>query len=66
MLRATVALAGGMGVEVLAEGVETEAQASALRREGCALAQGRLLGRPGPEAALLPAPVAAAEALGAG
>ncbi len=65
VLRATVALAGGMGVEVLAEGVETEAQASALRREGCALAQGHLLGRPGPEAALL-ARAPSAAALGVG
>jgi EAL domain-containing protein (putative c-di-GMP-specific phosphodiesterase class I) len=46
VLRATLALARSMGIEVLAEGVETEAQAFALRREGIALAQGWLTGQP--------------------
>lgn len=46
VLRATVALARGMGIEVLAEGVETEAEAFAIRREGCTVIQGWLTGRP--------------------
>lgn len=62
VLRATLALARGMGIEVLAEGVETEAQAFALRREGITAAQGWLTGRPVPEAELLGA-VAARAAL---
>lgn len=46
VLRATLALARSMGIEVMAEGVETEAQAFALRREGVTLAQGWLIGQP--------------------
>jgi diguanylate cyclase (GGDEF)-like protein len=46
VLRATLALARSMGIEVMAEGVETEAQAFALRREGVTLAQGWLVGQP--------------------
>ncbi|WP_431284132.1 putative bifunctional diguanylate cyclase/phosphodiesterase [Humitalea sp. 24SJ18S-53] len=46
VLRATVALARGMGIEVLAEGVETEAEAFAVRREGCTIIQGWLTGQP--------------------
>ncbi len=56
VLRATLALARGMGIEVLAEGVETEAQAFALRREGITLVQGWLTGRPMPEEELLGQP----------
>ncbi len=46
VLRATLALARAMGIEVMAEGVETEAQVFALRREGVTLVQGWLTGRP--------------------
>lgn len=46
VLRATMALARGMGIEVIGEGVETEAQAFALRRAGCHIIQGWLVGRP--------------------
>lgn len=46
VLRATLALARSMGIEVMAEGVETEAQAFALRREGVSVAQGWLIGQP--------------------
>lgn len=46
VLRATIALARGMGIEVVGEGVETEAQAFALRRAGCQVMQGWLIARP--------------------
>ena len=44
--RAIVALGRGRELEIIAEGVETQAQADFLRREGCAEAQGFLFGRP--------------------
>lgn len=47
-------------LEVVAEGVETEGQAFALRREGCTVVQGRLAGEP-VEAGVLVAPHAAPE-----
>ncbi len=46
ILRAIVAVGKGLGLTVLAEGVETEAQAEILRHEGCHEAQGYLFGRP--------------------
>lgn len=45
MLRATVALARSLDMPVTAEGVETEAQAMALRLAGCDLLQGFLFGK---------------------
>jgi diguanylate cyclase (GGDEF)-like protein/PAS domain S-box-containing protein len=61
---AVIRLGHSLNVEVLAEGVETEAQAEFLARSGCRLAQGYLFGRPMWEAdllaALAPARVAAA------
>ena len=54
VLHATMALARGMGIEVLGEGVETEAQAFALRRAGCGVLQGWLVGRPVPAEELVP------------
>ncbi|WPB85095.1 putative bifunctional diguanylate cyclase/phosphodiesterase [Sediminicoccus rosea] len=57
VLRATMALARGMGIEVIGEGVETEGQAFALRRAGCHIIQGWLVGRPmRPEELVPPAP----------
>jgi diguanylate cyclase (GGDEF)-like protein len=48
VVAATIRLAHEMGMEVVAEGVETVEQLAALRRLGCDLAQGYLLGRPVP------------------
>jgi EAL domain-containing protein (putative c-di-GMP-specific phosphodiesterase class I) len=46
---AVVELGHALGVSVVAEGVETEAQANELRAIGCDCAQGFLFGRPVPE-----------------
>ncbi len=43
-----VALAQAMGMAVIAEGVETQAQCDALAAHGCHAYQGYLFGRPGP------------------
>ncbi len=45
-------LGHGLGVRVIAEGVETETQRDAVRRLGCDLYQGYLLARPCPSAAV--------------
>ena len=45
-MRGIVALARELGVEVVAEGVETPEQLRELQRAGCRLFQGFLLGRP--------------------
>jgi len=61
---AIVRLAHGLGAEVVAEGVETEAQLGALRALNCDLVQGYLLARPmsPEELAKLPAAMRAVEA----
>lgn len=46
IVRATSVLAGTLGMRVVAEGVESEAQARLLAHLGCAAAQGFLFGRP--------------------
>jgi EAL domain-containing protein (putative c-di-GMP-specific phosphodiesterase class I) len=51
IIRAVLALAESLGVPVLAEGVESEAQLAFLREEGCAEVQGYLLGPPVPRLA---------------
>jgi EAL domain-containing protein (putative c-di-GMP-specific phosphodiesterase class I) len=52
LLAAVVRLADDIGLPVVAEGVERPAQLETLRRLGCPLAQGYLLGRPGPATAV--------------
>lgn len=59
ILRAVLGIGRGLGVPVLAEGVETDAQLHILQEEGCAEAQGYLLGRPQPLRALAASPAAA-------
>jgi len=44
--RAAIRLAEGLGLDVVAEGVESRAQAEVLAREGCRFAQGYWFGRP--------------------
>ncbi|HKJ93713.1 MAG TPA: EAL domain-containing protein, partial [Longimicrobiales bacterium] len=48
LIEAIVALAHRIGAQILAEGVEQEAQMAWLRSVGCDLVQGYLVGRPGP------------------
>lgn len=51
---AIIGLGAALGMAVLAEGVETEAQLNILRKAGCGQVQGFLLGRPMPEAEVAP------------
>lgn len=48
ILKAVVDITQGLGVEAVAEGIETREQARMLRDLGCAYAQGYLFGRPAP------------------
>jgi len=50
VVRAIVALADSLGIEIIAEGVETPAQRERLLALGCTYAQGFLFGRPQPSA----------------
>jgi EAL domain-containing protein (putative c-di-GMP-specific phosphodiesterase class I) len=46
--RTIVSLSQGLGLGVVAEGIETPGQAAALHADGCSLGQGFLFGRPMP------------------
>jgi EAL domain-containing protein (putative c-di-GMP-specific phosphodiesterase class I) len=48
VIRAIVALANSLGIEIIAEGVETQRQRERLLDLGCVYAQGFLFGRPAP------------------
>lgn len=48
VVAAIIALARALGIQVIAEGIETPAQRDALLAMGCELGQGYLLGRPAP------------------
>ncbi len=48
VIRAIVALSGSLGIEIIAEGVETLGQRDRLHELGCTYAQGYLFGRPEP------------------
>lgn len=52
IVRTIIALAENLGLEAVAEGVETEVQRDFLQRHGCQLAQGYLYSRPLPVADL--------------
>ncbi|WP_246210707.1 bifunctional diguanylate cyclase/phosphodiesterase [Vogesella oryzae] len=52
IVRAILALAAALGLEVVAEGVETPAQVQALRELGCTRLQGYYFARPAPAAQL--------------
>jgi EAL domain-containing protein (putative c-di-GMP-specific phosphodiesterase class I) len=46
LVNATIAMAHGLGLKVIAEGVETDAQLQYLKAQGCDYAQGYLFSRP--------------------
>jgi len=48
IVQTIIGMAGTLGIEVIAEGVETEDQRAFLELHGCALCQGYLFGRPVP------------------
>ena len=46
LVNAAIAMAKGLGLKVVAEGVETEEQLALLAAQGCELAQGYLFSKP--------------------
>ena len=53
LIEATVKVASSLGMNTVAEGIETEAQAQAVRAQHCAKGQGYLYSRPLPSDALV-------------
>jgi len=53
IVRAIVTMCHGLELEVVAEGIETEAEANALRQLGCGMGQGYYFGKPADNAATL-------------
>ncbi len=53
IVRSTIAMAKGLGLATIAEGVEDSATLERLREEGCGLAQGYFISKPLPEAAFV-------------
>jgi len=49
IIAAIIALAGGLNMQVIAEGIETTEQRDILQAMGCGIGQGFLLGRPAPK-----------------
>jgi diguanylate cyclase (GGDEF)-like protein len=52
LVRAMIAVAKGLGVDIIAEGVETDAQRRELVEAGCPVMQGYLFAHPGPPEAV--------------
>ena len=52
-MRSIISLGKGLGVTITAEGVETEAELSCLRNEGCHEGQGFLFSRARPHAEIV-------------
>jgi EAL domain-containing protein (putative c-di-GMP-specific phosphodiesterase class I) len=48
LVNATIAMAHGLGITVVAEGVETDEQLEYLAQQGCDMAQGYLFSKPVP------------------
>jgi EAL domain-containing protein (putative c-di-GMP-specific phosphodiesterase class I)/ABC-type amino acid transport substrate-binding protein len=53
IVRSTIAMAKGLGLATIAEGVEDSATLDCLREEGCGLAQGYFISKPLPEQAFI-------------
>ena len=56
LVTAIIAMSEGLGLDVIAEGVETQEHAELLKRYGCRIAQGWLYGRPTPRDELFKQP----------
>ena len=59
IIRGIISMARGLGLEVIAEGIESQAQLELLRAEGCHFGQGYYFGRPLAAAAYSTSPQAA-------
>ncbi len=53
IVKSTIDLAHGLGLEVIAEGIETHGQYAKLQKLGCDYGQGYLIARPMPHEALM-------------